>query len=678
MKKTTITILSCCLALTAMAQYTTPVAPANATMVIKYNGAKLTESVPVSKINSYSFIKDKLLSGLGLDSVSSIAQTGIDFTKETLQYALTEDSSNSFVTIVPLQNETDFLNLVRKGKNKNASTETKGIYKTMTLSDNTYLGWTPGMAVLVYTYYKQPYYGYPSVEETTIDTTVMAIPESMEEDVTEEAAIPMPPPVSMYEPENEEKKADPKVKKNSNAPIAKAPAEDTYETEGIVTPPAYDDIWVKDAPSQTEPDWYTIQQAYSIRKQKQIADSLIAIAFSRNLQPSIKSNPAYRKTVDASAPVSAWFNYDNLLSGFWSMAPRRLLGLYKYTGYGASAATGGQDISTGINLYFDKDKIRVEQKLFGGDPQTAQLLKNLFNNKQKSTLLSYISPGNIGFLSGSFSTEAVGKYYYRALKNYFSNSSILGRYSEMADIYIDLLEIMIDEKAIAELMPGNFVLVLHGLKTKQVSYTTYEYNDNFESKEVKKTRQELSPEFTIALETKRADFLQKLAAIPVKYAKEEKFNYSYKNGYYELVFDKEKDPINNLYFLVKEDRLVITTSIDMVHLALQKAGRKIPGDLKKFALKNNYAFKINTDQLLTQISPEINTETNKKIKDYLQQNIGNLQAESRIKDGMIHSTAIMDVKGNHKNSFELLFDMIEDINRILEADRKVSDKIFLE
>ncbi|MGC4235799.1 MAG: hypothetical protein QM594_22685, partial [Niabella sp.] len=561
----------------------------------------------------------------------------------------------------------------KKGKNKEASIETKGLYKIMSLSDNTYMGWTSGMAVLVYTHYKQPYYSYPSVEEITTIDSAMAIPESMEEDVTDEAIeeveISIAPPLSMSDPKNGTKKAAPPAKKKSNTPISEVPAEETPDTEIAAIPPAYDeDRVMADVPVPAEPDWYTIQQEYNVQKQKQIADSLIAIVFSRNRQPSIESNPAYRKTVDASAPVSAWLNYDNLLSGFWSMAPRRLFGMHK--GYGASAATAGQGITTGVNLYFDKDKIRVEQKLFGADAQTARLLKDIFNNKQKSALLNYISTDNIGFLSGSFNTEAVSRYYYKTLRNYFANSYILGRRSEMADIYIDLLEIAIDEKAIAELMPGNFVMVLHGLKTKQVSYTTYEYNDNFESKEVKKTRQELSPDFTIALETKRADFLQKLAAVPVKYAKEEKFNYSYKNGYYELVFDKEKNPLNNLYFVVKKDKVVVTTSMDMVHLTLQNTGRKIPGHLKKFASKNNYAFKINTNQLLAQISPELNTETNKKIKDYLQQNIGNLQAESRIKDGMIHSTAIMDVKGNHKNSFEFLFDMIEDINRILESDKK--------
>lgn len=75
---------------------------------LNITGQSLQKNVPVSKINSYSFIKDRLFFELGFDSASSIEQTGIDFTKEMLQYALTEDSSNSFVTIVSLQNEADF------------------------------------------------------------------------------------------------------------------------------------------------------------------------------------------------------------------------------------------------------------------------------------------------------------------------------------------------------------------------------------------------------------------------------------------------------------------------------------------------------------------------------------------------------------------------------------------
>ncbi len=119
---------------------------------------------------------------------------------------------------------------------------------------------------------------------------------------------------------------------------------------------------------------------------------------------------------------------------------------------------------------------------------------------------------------------------------------------------MDLLEIMIDEKAIAELMPGNMMMVLHDMKTKTVTYTDYTYDDNFKSTEIKKTREELSPNFTFVMETKKEAFLKKLARLPLKYVKKKKIKYKDKGGYYELSFDPEKDPISSLYFMVKNGK----------------------------------------------------------------------------------------------------------------------------
>ena len=79
-------------------------------------------------------------------------------------------------------------------------------------------------------------------------------------------------------------------------------------------------------------------------------------------------------------------------------------------------------------------------------------------------------------------------------------------YSEVVDIYIDLLEILLDEKGIADLLPGNYMFVMHDMKPRIVNYTDYEYDDEFNRKEVKKTKKELSPLFTFAFETHQEDF----------------------------------------------------------------------------------------------------------------------------------------------------------------------------
>ncbi|MCH5596943.1 DUF4836 family protein [Niabella ginsengisoli] len=409
------------------------------------------------------------------------------------------------------------------------------------------------------------------------------------------------------------------------------------------------------------------KKKYVAQKQKETADSLILLTFSGRQQSSIEDNPLYFKTIDAAAPVSLWFNYDNLVSGLWSAIPRSVFGMSNK--YQQKDKSSGAKITSGVNLYFDKDKIRMEQKIFSGDAETSKLLKDIFDNKQTASLTNYITADNIGFISGSFNTEAVGKYYYKTLKDYLSGSYLFGRYSELTDIYIDLLEIVIDEKAIAELMPGNFVMVLHKLNTKKVSYTTYEYDDNFKEKKIKKTKQELSPEFTIAFETRKSDFMRKLVNLPTKYSEKGKIEYTYKNGYYELKLDPEKEAVDHLYFVVNDDKVVATTSMEMVQMSLRNSRYKMPKEMKNFVFKNNYAVNININKLLSEISSELNTDTNKRIRDYLQKNMGNIKFESRVKNGVIHSSGTMDVKGGHTNSFEFLFNMFEEINRMLEEDK---------
>ena len=56
--------------------------------------------------------------------------------------------------------------------------------------------------------------------------------------------------------------------------------------------------------------------------------------------------------------------------------------------------------------------------------------------------------------------------------------------------------------------------------------------------------------------------------MPLKYAKKEKWNYSAKNGYTELIFKEGELPISSLYFMVKDGKGIITTSMEVVENTL--------------------------------------------------------------------------------------------------------------
>lgn len=692
MKKTILTLIAGCFAYIGFAQNLLSKIPADAAIVVRYSGANLTQSVPLSKIDSYDFIKNKLFNALGIDSISSVQQTGINLEKDICQYVLMQDSAMSFVTLMQLKNEQQFLKLMQLNNKTEIITSKDKLYKFLTISDDKYFGWTDQLAVLVSTTYTKPsdYYYYPSYTDTAAAVVDSAY--SVDPYLSIDSAIVVEPPVYESAPKKSKTtksksskgtkgKKGAKGKKNIKKakPVEVEPADDQDWVDvlppaadtSIYDKPLYDYSYEDSIENAKREQWYKERDIYINAKQKFIADSLINSVFIAT-PVSIERDVRYTKTIDPAAHVSAWFNYDNLMTQLWSSTYSKMYGLF-----GGSLSQNdkkNQGFTTGVNLFFDKDKIRVEQKLFSPDPELAQLGKDMFKNKQKTSLASYINPDNIAYFSGSFNTEAVGNYYYRMIKQYMSNGIFFKEYSDLVNIYIDLMEIVIDEKAIAELMPGNMVLVLHDMSSKTVSYSTYEYDKDFNQTEVKKTKKELSPNFTLAFETKRPDFLQKLVDVPVKYAEKGNYKYANRGGYYELSFDPEKDPIGSLFFIVKDEKLVITTSKEMIDLTLKGETRKLPAELKKSIFKNNYSFRLNTDKLLQQADPELSTETSKKIKTYLEQNLGNLQMESKIKDGMIQSTGTMAIKGTHNNSFEFLFNMIDNINRILSDDKNVTEE----
>lgn len=256
-----------------------------------------------------------------------------------------------------------------------------------------------------------------------------------------------------------------------------------------------------------------------------------------------------------------------------------------------------------------------------------------------------------------------------------SNTPYMSEYADIIDVYIDLLEIIIDEKAIADLLPGNYLFVMHDMKPQLVNYTDYEYDKEFNRTEVKKSKKELSPDFTFIMETKKEGFMEKVAHLPLKYTEKEKFNYKEKGGYYELAFEDGKYPISSLYFMIKDGKVIVTTSKEVINMTINNTGFKVDEETKNSILNNNYSLQLDTKKLIEKLETQLSTDVNKKISEYLLKNMGNVKMESRLKDGMIQGTTIINIRGNHNNSLEYFFNMMDAINNIFEQDKQEKEKI---
>lgn len=646
--------------------------PATSSMVIKYSGENFSRNLPLKKLDTYNFVKENLFKTLKIDTLTSLQNIGINFEKDTYQYITLEDSAMSFVSLINLQNVQQFLQLVQANYHAEMKPEKKNGFEFLSISSGTYIGWNQQQAVLVVTTYQNPnkYYNYPSATDTTsamIDSAAVVTDSAM--------VIPPPPPIKkpmIKKPGITKKKPGTTVNKYKKGthkkPAVKKKTEEVIEEIVEDLKVSYEDS----VANAKRDDWYKEQEKITETKQRMVAENIINNSFNSNIN-SIENDISYKKTIDPAAQVTAWVNYENILRQYWSyffkgFSPRRL--------YEPSLAkkSNTEGFRSAVNIYFEKDKMRLEQKSYSPDEQMAALGKEVYNSKQSSALTNYVNPDNIGYLSLSINTEAMANYYYKLIRQYLNSNPYTNQYSDIADVYMDLMEIIIDEKAIAELMPGNYIFVLHDMKIKTVNYTDYTYDDNFKSTEVKKTKQELSPNFTFVMETKKESFMKKIANLPLKYAKKENLNYQEKGGYYELAFEEGKYPISSLYFMVKDGKVIITTSKASIDMTLNNTAYTLDATTKNSILNNNYSLKLNTKKLIQQINPELSTDLSKKISKYLEENMGDIKMESSIKDGMIQGTTIMNITGTHANSLEFFFNMMDAMNDIMEKDKQEREK----
>ncbi len=645
----------CCLSVSvARAQDFLNLVPSTATLVIKYSGENFSKAMPLQKLDSYGFIKDDFFKVLRIDTLTSLQNIGLDLSRDFYQYLSMDDTCMSFVTLLNIKNEAQFVKLIKANYGSSKKISKKKGVSFMPVSETSYVGWNKTRAIIVNTTYqnRKSYYSRYYEDYGTSDTTMVVVPVpdtavTIVEELIVDTSVVMEMDTTV-------------VVVDSIAVID----EEKIEDERISI--------LADSLNNLKWELWEQQQDMIARKQQQVAaEKIINRSLAGNIY-SIKNDANYAKIIDPAAHISVWMNTENLFSQYTNYFNKG--SYYPWSGLMNSRTDTSTGFQNAFNMYFEKEKLRVEQKSFSADPKMNNLMLNVMKSNQHSSLLNYVNPGNIGYFSMSINTEAMAHYYYLMMKNYLRNSSYMGEFTDLVDVYIDLVEIMIDEKGIADLFPGNYMFVMHDMKPQIVDYTDYEYDEEYNKKEVKKTKKEISPDFTFAMETRREDFLQKIVNLPLKYAEKGDYNYKQKEGYYELAFDTGKYPIKSLYFMVKGGKAIVTTSKEVINMTINNTGYTVDADTKNTILNNNYALSINTKRLLQKLETQLSTDVNKQITDYLLNNMGDLKMESKVKDGMIQGTTSLNIKGSHNNSLEFFFNMMDAINSIIEKEKQEKEK----
>lgn len=656
--------------------------PANAFTVATIKGDNVFKLMFVKDFNE-SFVGQKLLTetSKSLDkNFTSIEDFGINLEKNMYYFNHLSDSITYNCFLIPLRDAAKFESLI---SDKDKKFKTEGDIRTMILPDSTSIvKWNNSMMYFVTgsirgSFFadstKSALYGIKDIgygsrwnNDTIVDSTAIVTPVALDSTY-----------VAMPEPMDDKRFAPPlvKIKTQKQAPSKKATSkkkiskkkstkrkvivkpkknkvveEELVATSVVITEP---DTMEMETPPPPPPaygddmyDGYQKERAEQDAKKKQLAFVWMNVQADKifnSTYESIESNKSYSASLDNKAIAELWVS--SLQDVYNSIAP-------EFGTYGKVGLMKGYG-SLNAKLFMDKTSFRISTGLELAKEQT-DAYKKIMDRKMNKKFLKYVNSDKaIGFMGYSIDTKAYLDEFPKLMQQTYG-SLLGGKMDEEIELGSDLFSLLLDEEAVSKVIKGDALFVINGLNTKDVTYTTYDYDDDYNRKEVTKTKKETLPDFLFMFSSEDNRLMNKL----IKYGMNKNY-VTINNNIYKI--EEKKSPVD-IYFMIKDGIVFFGNSFaELQSISNNSFNSAISKTHKNLLAKNNFSFLFNAKNLVGKVPTEEigGEETAKKFNETLGK-MGNVYMKSNpIKGNLVSADISAEIPNGHENALKYLFSLIE-------------------
>jgi len=647
--------------------------PLNAFTVATIKGDNVFKLMFVKDFNE-SFLGRKLLTetSKSLDqNFTSIEDFGINVEKNMYYFNQLSDSITYNCFLIPIKDARKFESLIQ---NKEKKFTQQGDIRTMVLPDSTsILKWNNDMLYFVAgsinsSFFsdstKSARYGIKEIrfqnnyDDVAIADSSVVVSDTVYTTTAEPMVEVAAPPI--IEKAKVQKKASPgktskkrSIKKKTGKKKAVKPKKVTwtqnveFEMDADPSEEVVDSTATAKININAQYDTYQQERAEQDAKKKRLALVWMTAQadqiFNGNYQ-SIENNKSYAASLDNKAIAELWVSslqdaYNIIAPGFGTYGKAGLM-----KGYG----------SLNAKLFMDNKSFRISTGLELSQEQ-ADSYKKILNRKLNKKFLKYVnSEKALGFMSYSIDTKAYLEEFPKLLKQTYG--SFMGaKMDEEMDLGADLISLLLDEEAVSKVIKGDALFVINGLNTKEVTYTAYEYNDDYKQKEVTKTKNEMLPDFLFMFSSDDTRLINKL----IKYGINKNF-ITAEGNIYKLM--EKKSPID-VYLQIKDGIVFFGNSLtEMQGIQNNQYGSyKLSKMHKQLLSKNNFSFLFNAKNLVGKVpaSEMGGDETAKKFNSILEK-MGNVYMKSNpIKGKLVSADISAEIPNGHENALKYLFSLIE-------------------
>lgn len=649
--------------------------PADAVFYMEINGKQLNKKIKWEKLNP--FLLDVTKESKEKPSWNDYSKTGIKYDATQYHYASFNDSVKAYTAHFILDNKEKFQEFINSTKKKGLEITKKNNYSYVSLDDDIFVAWNGDRAVLKMISYSKPY-KYNVEDEVTVDSAMVVVDSAaaiaVDSAYAEEAEQPF-----NYKDEIQVLKDDIKYLKEDikehNAEIIRMQKDIKYlekhheypkEKKGstdknysedsvdVSPPPAQDeDMEAEESTNylafEKERDSLKIEKFKLVKK---LAEADFDKYFNSNFEIEVsKEVLSFR---DLNSDVFVYADYGRIVNeGIYG----RLMKQYEFGQFFNKIYNS----NSSYNLYFDNDKVRLVNSYQHKDPEVQKLFSSIYKGRKNKKLAALINDKSMGY----YAMNLDGSKYFDLMYGLLKNSGE-GEYQKEMELMMETMKIVLDEEAIAKIAPGNGIFVLNELKSKSVEYTDYDYDDDYNEKEVKKTKEVMMPNFTFAFATENEGYWNRVFNVLITNKNTAK-KFSKKGDFYEFKEEKATGYLDQFFFTVKDGVVYMTTSTDNILPKNQsEVSKKWAKDSSKYAMSG----RLDIQRLLIGLEKEFKSTSERKIMDVFKKNVGEVHFKTEAKGDRIETEMNYDIKNSSENSLMYFFDLADEIYKIKESDKK--------
>jgi len=640
--------------------------PADAVFYMEINGKQLNQKINWEKLNP--LLHELSKKSKEKSSWNDYSKTGIKYDATQYHYASFNDSIKTYTTHFIVDNKEKFQEFINSTKKKGLEISKKKNYSYVDIDDNIFVAWNGDRAVLSMVSYTKPFKDIWS-DDVVMDSAV-AVADSAAVAVDSAYAIEPEKPFD-YKEEIINLKEEIKYLKDeirdNNKEITriqkdikyleknhKYPKEnvDTQHSEGETEVYPREEEYAEaeiDTAYQKELDSMRIENFKIVKK---IAEDRFDQYFNSNLELDVpKAMLSFR---DPGSDAFVYTDYGRMVNDgvYGKMMKHFEFGQFLRNAY---------DSNSYYNLYFDKDKVKLVNNYQHKNPNIQKTISSVYKGKKNKKLAALINEKSIGYYVMNVNGAKTFDMMYDLLQD-----SGDGEYKKEMELMMETMKIVLDEEAITKIAPGNGIFVLNELVSKKVDYTDYEYDDDYNEKEVKKTKDVAVPDFTFAFATENEGYWNRVFNV-LSTNKNLAKKFSKNGNIYSFKDEKGDGYMDQLYFVVKDGIVYLTSSTENLTPQSQSGvSKQWAKDSSKYPLSG----RLDVQRLLIGLEKEFKTPSERKTLDLFRKNVGEMYYKTEVKGDSVETEIDYNIKNSSENSLMYFFDLFDEIFKIKEQEKK--------